>query len=278
MRNIRAEEITDAISNACIRACCEVEDDVIAALQNARETESKPHAKEIISQILENATLAKQIQRPCCQDTGMAVVFLSIGQEVHIDGDLNAAVNEGVRRGYRDGYMRKSVLSPITRIPTGDNTPAVIHIELTQGDRVRIVVAPKGFGSENKGALAMLNPSDGIEGVENFIVETIKKAGGGFCPPGIAGVGVGGTMEACCLLAKKQLLRRVGERSPTPHIAEMEQRLLKRVNDLKIGAMGLGGDVTLIGMHIAEQGTHIASLPVAVNLQCHAARHAEVVL
>lgn len=278
MREIGFEEIASALSEACIRACSELPEDVIAALGRAYENEDSPFAKETLRQIIENARMAKEQKRPCCQDTGLAVVFAELGREVHLTCDLEEAVNEGVRRGYGEGYLRKSSLTALSRVNTGDNTPAVLHLRLVEGDRLKLTVAPKGFGSENKGELHMLTPAAGVEGVLDAVVATVKKAGGGFCPPGIVGVGVGGTMETACLLAKKQLLRPVGEPSPDPELAKLEAELLSRINALNIGPMGLGGKTTVLAVHMAEQPTHIAGLPVAVNLQCHAARHAEVIL
>ena len=213
--------------------------------------------------------------RPCCQDTGMAVVFLDIGRGAYIDGDVYAAVNEGVSRGYREGYLRKSVLHPLTRENTGDNTPAVVHLSFVPGDRVRVQVAPKGFGSENMSRLFLLPPSAGREGVLNAIVETVVQAGACACPPVVAGVGIGGTMEQACLLAKRQLLRELGAPSPEAEVARLEEEALARLNATGIGPMGLGGRTTALAVHAAAVPTHIAGLPVAVNLQCHACRHAE---
>lgn len=278
MREIGFEEIASALSEACVRACSDLTPDVMAALHAAYENEDSPFAKETLRQIIENADMAREQKRPCCQDTGLAVVFAELGRDVHLTCDLEEAVNEGVRRGYKDGYLRKSSLTALSRVNMGDNTPAILHLRLVEGDQLKLTVAPKGFGSENKGELHMLTPAAGVEGVLDAIVSTVKKAGGGFCPPGIVGVGVGGTMETACLLAKKQLLRPVGEASPDPEIAKLERELLARINALGIGPMGLGGKTTVLAVHMAEQPTHIAGLPVAVNLQCHAARHAEVIL
>lgn len=278
MREIGFEEIASALADACIKACSELPEDVVAALGRAYENEDSPFAKETLRQVIENARMAKEQKRPCCQDTGLAVVFAELGREVHLTCDLEEAVNEGVRRGYKEGYLRKSSLTALSRVNMGDNTPAVLHVKSVAGDRLKLTVAPKGFGSENKGMLHMLTPAAGVEGVLSAVVETVQKAGGGFCPPGIVGVGVGGTMETACLLAKKQLLRPVGEPSPDPELAKLEAELLSRINALSIGPMGLGGKTTVLAVHMAQQPTHIAGLPVAVNLQCHAARHAEVIL
>ena len=278
MREIGFEAIASALSEACVRACSELPEDVVSALQAVYAREDSPFAKETLRQIIENAAIARAAHRPCCQDTGLAVIFAELGRDVHLTCDLQAALDEGVRRGYREGFLRKSSLTALSRENFGDNTPAILHLTLTEGDRLKLTIAPKGFGSENKGMLHMLTPAAGIEGVLDAVVETVKKASGGFCPPGIVGVGVGGTMETACLLAKRQLLRPVGKFSPDHRIAELEQELLCRINALGIGPMGLGGKTTVLAVHMAEQPTHIAGLPVAVNLQCHAARHAEVTI
>lgn len=274
IRTITENEIADAVARLCEQAVTQLPEDVLSALSSAHDRETNPTAKQIISDIIKNAEKAREMNRPCCQDTGMAVVFVDLGNDVHIDGDLYAAINRGVSRAYVDRYLRKSTLSPITREKFDDNTPAIVHLRLVQGDRVNITVAPKGFGSENMSALKMLTPSAGLAGVEEFIVDTVKRAGGNPCPPGVVGVGIGGTFDTVTQLAKRQLLRTIGDSNPNPRIREMEQRLLRRINELGIGPMGLGGDTTMLAVHIDEMPTHIAGLPVAVNIQCHAARHA----
>ena len=276
MRIISTGAITDAVRALCIEACCILPEAVVRRLAQARAQEAENSAAcAILSQLLENARLSREAMRPCCQDTGMVVVFLDVGMDAHIDGDVYAAVNEGVSRGYTEGYLRKSVLWPVTRVNTGDNTPAVVHLRQVPGDRVRITVAPKGFGSENMGKLWMLTPAAGREGVLDAIVKTVVQAGACACPPVVAGVGIGGTMEQACLLAKRQLLRPLGEPSPDAEMAAIEEEALRRINETGIGPMGLGGRTTALAVHAAQTPTHIAGLPVAVNLQCHACRHAE---
>jgi fumarate hydratase subunit alpha len=244
------------------------------------KVEESPTGKEIISMLLENARIAREEGIPICQDTGFAVVFIDLGQDVHlVGGDLNEAVADGVRRGYGDGYLRKSILGdPIKRVNTGDNTPPVIHLTMVPGEKVRIVVAPKGGGSENMSAVRMLKPADGIEGVKDFVMETAENAGGNPCPPIVVGVGIGGTFEKCAYLAKKALLRPLGERHSDPFYAEVEEELLKRINNSGVGPQGLGGRVTALDVHVETHPCHIASLPAAVNLNCHATRHGEITI
>lgn len=276
MRIVGAQDIAGAVSELCVEACCVLPERVVQRLVEARGQEAgHSAAREVLSQLIENARLAREAMRPCCQDTGMAVVFLDVGMDAHIDGDVYAAVNEGVARGYTDGYLRKSVLSALSRVNTGDNTPAVVHLRQVAGDRVHITVAPKGFGSENMGRLWMLTPAAGRTGVLDAIVETVVSAGACACPPVVVGVGIGGTMEQACLLAKRQLLRPLGDASPDGEMAALEREALERLNATGIGPMGLGGRTTALAVHAAETPTHIAGLPVAVNLQCHACRHAE---
>lgn len=276
MRIISAAAVREAVRELCVEACCVLPEAVVARLRKARDGEAAGStAQAVLAQLVENARLAREAMRPCCQDTGMAVVFLDIGCDAHIDGDVYAAVNEGVAQGYDEGYLRKSVLHPLTRVNTGDNTPAVVHIAFVPGDRVCVHVAPKGFGSENMGRLFLLTPSAGRQGVLDAIVETVVRAGACACPPVVAGVGIGGTMEQACLLAKRQLLRPLGEPSPEPDVAALEREALDRINATGIGPMGLGGRTTALAVHAAATPTHIAGLPVAVNLQCHACRHAE---
>lgn len=275
---IKEETITDTVAKLCEQACTRLPEDVLSALKKARERETSPVARNILDDIIKNAALAAEKNRPCCQDTGMAVVFLDIGNRVYLDCNIYAAINEGVRRAYCDKYFRKSTLMPITREKFDDNTPAVIHLNMFEGDSLRITVAPKGFGSENMSRVAMLTPSAGLDGVEDFIVDTVRSAGGNPCPPGIVGIGIGGTFDSVTTLAKRQLLRPIGVEHPNERIRDMEARLLERINALGIGPMGLGGNTTALAVHIGELPTHIAGLPVAVNMQCHAARHATAVI
>ena len=275
MRLVQAAQLIEPVRRLCLRACCNLPQDVAAALSAAQSREEQGSAaKNVLDQLLENQHLAREKNRPICQDTGMAVVFADIGRDAHIEGDLTAAVNEGVRLAYTEGYLRKSVLDPITRVNTGDNTPAVLHIRLVDGDRVTLTVAPKGFGSENMSRLVMLPPSAGIEGILTHILTTVKDAGASACPPVVVGVGIGGTMESCALLAKRQLLRPLGEPAARDDLAAIEREALKRINESGIGPMGLGGMTTALAVHAAAEHTHIAGLPVAVNIQCHACRHA----
>lgn len=256
-------------------------EDVLAALKQAQQTEESPLGREVLSQLIENAQIAEEERLPLCQDCGTAIVFLEIGQEIHITGgDLCAAVEEGVRQGYIQGYLRKSVVSqPFSaRKNTKDNTPPVIHTEIVPGDRLKITVMPKGSGAENMSRLAMLKPSDGRQGIIDLVVRTVDEAGGNPCPPLIIGLGIGATGEKAMLLAKKALLRKVAEPNPDPEIAELEKEILSRVNDLGIGPLGFGGRTTALAVHAEVMPTHIASLPVAVNLQCHSARHQETIL
>jgi len=280
MREIKASAITQAIAQLCQEANFELGEDVLAALKKALKTEESPLGKEVLSQLIENAWIAKEEQIPLCQDCGIAVVFLEIGQEVHINGDLNAAVEEGVRRGYTQGYLRKSVVAkPFSaRINTKDNTPPVIHTEIVPGDRLKITPMSKGAGAENMSKLAMLKPSDGRQGIIDLVVRTVDEAGGNACPPLIIGLGIGGTAEKAMLLAKKALLRKPAEPNPDPEVAQLEKEILNRVNALGIGPLGFGGTTTALAVHAEVIPAHIASLPVAVNLQCHSARHKEVVL
>ena len=277
MRVIEAQLITDAVARLSIRANTCLPDDVKAAIVRARREEDWPPAQEILDRIVENGAIEGGV--PICQDTGMACVFLEVGQDVHIDGSLAQAVDEGVRRGYRDGYLRKSVVSdPLERVNSGDNTPAMLYTELVPGDRVTVTVAPKGFGSENMSRIAMLKPSDGLEGVKAFILDTVEQAGPNPCPPIVVGVGIGGTFDKCALLAKKALLRDMDAPSPQPFYADLERELLEKINALGIGPQGFGGRTTALAVHIETMPTHIAGLPCAVNINCHVARHATEVL
>lgn len=280
MREIPVSEITEAIKKLCISANYNLNSDVYSAIENSRDNEQSPIGKNILSQLLENADLAKENCKPICQDTGMAVIFMEVGQEVHFTGgNITDAINEGVRQGYIEGYLRKSVVSdPILRVNTKDNTPAIIHYNIVEGDKVKIDVAPKGFGSENMSKVYMLKPSDGIEGVKNAIIDCIQKAGPNPCPPMVVGVGIGGNFEKCTELAKKALLRPVGSHSDKEYVKEMEKELLERANNLGIGPQGLGGNTTVLGINIETFATHIAGLPLAVNISCHVTRHGQVTI
>ena len=277
MREVNVKEISDAVRDLCIKSNTELGEAEVEYIKKMQDVEESTTGKEILSMLLENARIAREEQIAICQDTGFAVVFIDLGQDVRlVGGDLNEAVADGVRRGYGDGYLRKSILGdPIKRVNTGDNTPPVIHLTLVPGEKVKIVVAPKGGGSENMSAVRMLKPSDGIEGVKSFVVETVDKAGGNPCPPIVVGVGIGGTFEKCAYLAKKALLRPLGRRHPDPFYAEVEEDLLRRVNNTGVGPQGLGGRVTALDVHVEVHPCHIASLPAAVNLNCHATRHGE---
>lgn len=279
MREISAEAVTEAVRRLCIQANCTLPEDVKQRILRSGQQECWPQAKEILDSIIENFEIADREHMPICQDTGMACVFVTIGQDVHVDGDLAAAIHEGVRQGYRDGYLRKSVVrDPLDRVNTGDNTPAVIHYELVSGDGLEITVAPKGFGSENMSAIKMLRPSDGVEGVREFVVQTVEAAGPNPCPPVIVGVGIGGTFEKAAQLAKKALLRPVDVANENPYYAELEAQLLGQINALGIGPQGFGGKTTALAVNIETFPTHIAGLPVAVNIGCHVTRHATEVL
>lgn len=275
MREINVSKVTELVKNLCIKANCCLNSDVYDALKASYDNEESPIGRDIIDQLLKNADLAKEKCKPICQDTGMAVIFMEIGQEVHfVGGSLEQAVNEGVRQGYTQGYLRKSIVSdPLIRVNTGDNTPAVIHYSIVEGDKVKIDLAPKGFGSENMSRIYMLKPSEGIEGVKNAIIDCIEKAGPNPCPPMVVGVGIGGNFEKCAQLAKKALLRPVGSSSTIEYVAEMEKELLHRANCLGIGPQGLGGRTTVLAVNVETFATHIAGLPVAVNISCHVTRH-----
>ena len=279
MRQISAQQITDTVARLCIEANCYLGKDIKERLDTMLTRETWPQAKEILERIIENHQIADRENVPICQDTGVACVFLKIGQEVHITGDLTQAVNEGVRRGYWEGYLRKSVVrDPLCRENTGDNTPAMIYTELIPGDKVEITVAPKGFGSENMSAVKMLRPSDGVEGVKAFILDTVKAAGPNPCPPVVVGVGIGGTFDKAAYLAKTALLRPVDVPNPDPYYAQLEEVLLEDINNLGIGPQGLGGRTTALAVNIEVLPTHIAGLPVAVNINCHVTRHKKEVL
>ena len=279
MREIKAAAVTEAVAALCIEANAHLPADVEAALAAARAAEPWPLAKHTLGLLEKNLEMADQCALPICQDTGMAVVFAEVGQEVHIDGDFEAAVNEGVRRGYGDGYLRKSIVGdPLRRVNTGDNTPAALHLRLVPGDKLRLTVAPKGFGSENMSRLAMLRPADGLEGVERFVLETVRLAGPNPCPPMVLGVGIGGSFDGVALLAKQALLRPLDKPNPDEYYAKLEKKLLAAVNELGIGPQGFGGKTTALGLAIETAPTHVAGLPVAVNVSCHATRRASAEL
>ena len=275
MRNIHTREITDNIKEMCIEANYYLSKDMDEAMKNAMGTEKSEIGKKILNQLQDNLKIADEEKIPICQDTGMAVIFIEIGQEVHFEGgDLEDAIQEGIRLGYREGYLRKSVVKdPIFRENTKDNTPGVIHYSIVPGDKVKITVAPKGFGSENMSRVFMLKPADGIEGAKNAILTAVKDAGPNACPPMVVGVGIGGTFEKCALLAKKALTRSVEERSEIPYVRELEEEMLVKINSLGIGPGGLGGTTTALAVNINTFPTHIAGLPVAVNTCCHVNRH-----
>ncbi len=280
MREINTAVITEVIEKLCIDANYNLNGDIKCAFQKGAAKESAPLAKNILDMLIENADIAKDEQVPICQDTGMAVIFAEIGQDVHITGgSVTDAINQGVRLGYEKGYLRKSVVKdPIHRENTKDNTPAVIHYEIVPGDKITIHLSPKGFGSENMSALKMLKPSDGIEGVKSFIIETVTKAGANPCPPIILGIGIGGTMEKAALLSKKALLRPLDAKNPDDYWSGIESELLDKINSLNIGPAGFGGLTTALGVNILTYPTHIAGLPVAVNISCHATRHVEATI
>ena len=278
MRKISTLDITSKVKELCIKAGCELGSDVVLALEGFRGKEESPLGKEVLDQILENAQIALREDAPMCQDTGIAVFFVEMGRDAIIDGGLEDAINEGVRQGYKEGYLRKSVCHPLTRKNTGDNTPAIIHTRIVEGDRLKITIAPKGAGSENMSRLAMLKPSQGLQGIKDFVINTVKEAGGNPCPPIILGIGIGGNFEKSALLAKEALLRNIGTPNPDRELDVLEKELLEKINNLGIGPMGFGGRTTALAVHIKTAPCHIASLPVAVNIQCHAARHKEVLV
>jgi fumarate hydratase subunit alpha len=279
MREIDVKRITEKVRDLCIEANTDLGEDVFEAFDRAMAEEESPLGIEILKELKENARIAKDEKVPICQDTGFAVIFIELGQEVHlVGGDLTGAIFEGVRRGYHDGYLRKSICHPFTRANTGDNTPAVIHTEIVPGEKVKIVVAPKGGGSENMSRVTMLTPSEGIEGIKRFVVQRVKESGSNPCPPTIVGVGVGGNFEQSALLAKKSLLRSLGSKNPDPELDQLESEILTEINRLGIGPQGLGGRTTSLAVHILMMPCHIASFPLAVNIQCHVQRHKEVTL
>jgi fumarate hydratase subunit alpha len=280
MREISVKDVISRVKDLCIDANYNLGEDVEKALKEGYQKEESPTSKETLNQIIENVQIAKQGEFPLCQDTGFAVVFVDMGDQVFVkDGNLFDAINEGVRQGYKEGYLRKSILGdPIERKNTGDNTPAVIHMNVVKGDKLKITVAPKGGGSENMSEVKMMKPSDGVEGVKEFVIDMVRRSGSNPCPPIIVGVGIGGTFEKCAEMAKRALLKEVGERNPNPFYAKLEEELLEKVNKLGIGPQGFGGRVTALDVHIETYPCHIASFPAAVNIQCHAARHKEAVI
>jgi fumarate hydratase subunit alpha len=279
MREIDVKLITEKVRNLCMEANTDLGEDVLEVFDRAIEKEESPLGVEILKELKENARIARDERVAICQDTGFAVVFIELGQDVHlVGGGLKEAIFEGVRQGYRDGYLRKSICHPFTRANTGDNTPAIIHTEIVHGNQVKITVAPKGGGSENMSRVVMLTPSDGIEGIKRYVVQRVKESGSNPCPPTIVGVGIGGTFELAALLAKKSLLRPLGSKNPDPELDQLEFEILTEINKLGIGPQGLGGRTTSLAVHILMMPCHIASLPLAVNIQCHAQRHKEAIL
>jgi fumarate hydratase subunit alpha len=278
LREISSEEITGKVKALCLSAAFELGEDVTSALSCAAESEESPLGREVLSQIIENFKIALDEKVPMCQDTGLAIFFVELGSEVHIDGVLDDAINAGVRAGYEEGFLRKSVCDPVTRENTGDNTPAIIHTSIVAGDKLRIMLAAKGGGSENMSGIAMLKPSQGLEGAKEFVLKTIRTSGGNPCPPIVVGIGIGGDFEKSAILAKKALFRKLGEPSTDKVMAALEAELLADINALGVGPMGFGGTVTALAVHIEKHPCHIASFPVAVNIQCHADRHKEVTI
>lgn len=281
MRQIHYSEVIEVVAQLCQETNFSLPEDVLNSLRQARSEEESPLGRIVLAQILENARIAAEEKVPICQDCGTAIVFLELGEELEITGDnlnLYAAIEEGVRRGYKEGYLRKSICHPLTRKNTGDNTPAMIYTDIVPGNKLKIIFCPKGGGSENMSAIKMLSPSEGIEGVKKFVIETVKSAGSNPCPPIVVGVGIGGTFERVALLAKKALLRPFGSQNTDSELAALEEELLEKINCLGIGPAGLGGSTTALSVHIEMLPCHIASLPVAININCHAARHKEVTI
>ena len=279
MREISAQKVTEVVRRLCIHANCFLPGDMKTRIETCCAQETWPQAKEILERIIENYRIADDQAKPICQDTGVACVFVTIGQDVHIEGNLAEAIHEGVRQGYAEGYLRKSVVrDPLDRVNTGDNTPAMIYYDIVPGDELEITVAPKGFGSENMSQIKMLKPSDGLQGVKDFILKVVEEAGPNPCPPIVVGVGVGGTFDKAAFMAKKALMRSVDQRHPEPFWADLEVEMLQKVNELGIGPQGFGGKTTALCVNIEKCPTHIAGLPVAVNINCHVARHETEVL
>lgn len=280
MRQIHVNEIIEKVKKLSVKINTELGEEIVAAIKKARDIEKSAIGKQTLNYILENIKIAREESLPICQDTGLAVIFAEIGQDVQIvGGDLKDAINDGVRQGYREGYLRKSVLKdPLIRKNTGDNTPAIIHVDVVPGETFTIKMAAKGGGSENSSAMRMMKPSDGVEGIKKFVLETVKNAWANPCPPIIVGIGIGGNFETAPILAKKALFRDLGDHNAAPHLADIERELLREVNGLSIGAEGFGGTVTALAVHIEAAPCHIASLPVAVNIDCHVSRHREVII
>ncbi len=279
MREINVKQITDAVSDLCMKANFDIPDDVINVIKKAYQEEVSPQGKDVLKQIIDNDEIAHNEKVPMCQDTGLAVLFVELGQDVHITGGLlNDAINDGVRKGYKDGYLRKSTCNPFTRKNVGDNTPAIIHLEIVAGDKLKITMSAKGGGSENMSRVMMMKPSDGIDGIKKYIIDRVRESGSNPCPPIIVGVGIGGTFERSALIAKKSLLRPLGTPNPDPELDKLEKELLTSINKLGIGPMGLGGRTTALAVHVIVEPCHIASLPLAVNIQCHSARHKEITI
>ncbi|MDD7183234.1 fumarate hydratase [Peptostreptococcus anaerobius] len=279
MREIDSRLIEEAVRDMCIDACINLDDSVLKSIEYNKSREENDVAINILDILIENAEIAKDKKIPLCQDTGMAVFFVKVGQDLHIKGkNISSAINEGVRRGYTEGYLRKSVVSPIDRINTGDNTPAIIHYDIVDGDCLEIEFAAKGFGSENMSKLKMLKPSDGIEGIKQFILDTVSEAGPNPCPPIVVGVGIGGTVDKCSVIAKKALFREIGKHNSENYIKNLEIEMLEKINSLGIGPQGLGGNTTALAVNIETFPTHIAGLPVVVNINCHSSRHKKIVL
>jgi fumarate hydratase subunit alpha len=279
VREVDVSFITETVKGLCMEANFDLGQDVLDAFKMAKAREESPAGIEVLGQLEENASIAREERVAICQDTGIAVVFVELGQDVHLGGgDLNDAINEGVRKGYQEGYLRKSLCHPFTRANTGDNTPAVIHVKIVPGDKVKLIVAPKGGGSENMSRVIMLTPAAGKEGIVEYVVQRVKESGSNPCPPTIVGVGIGGTFENAALLAKEALLRPLGSENPNPELASLEGEIFERINNLGIGPQGLGGRTTSLAVHINMMSCHIASLPLAVNIQCHAQRHKEAVI
>ncbi len=279
MRTIDASLVTQTVRDLCIRANCHLTEDLKGCIRACRRCETFPVAQDILDQIIENYCIAEENEVPVCQDTGMACVFIDVGQDVHICGNLEDAIHEGVRRGYQEGYLRKSVVrDPLDRVNTGDNTPAMIYYRIVPGDRVHITVAPKGFGSENMSQIRMLKPSDGLQGVKDFVLQAVEEAGPNPCPPIVVGVGIGGTFDKAALMAKQALIRPVDSHNEDPFYAALEDELLEKINALGIGPQGFGGRTTALAVNIEKCPTHIAGLPVAVNINCHVTRHQSEVI
>ncbi|NIM03941.1 fumarate hydratase [bacterium] len=280
MKEITSQDVTQAVETLCISSNCTLSEDAWEAIKEMLKDEESPTGKEVLEQILENDRLAKEEKLPMCQDTGFTTIFVEMGQEVGVNGgDFYEAINQGVRNGYKKGYLRKSVVKdPLRRKNTGDNTPPWVHIDIIPGDRLKISVMPKGAGSENMSTIKMLTPAEGVQGVKRFVLDWVRERGANACPPLVVGVGIGGTFEGVAKLAKKALLRPIGSKNPEPFYAEIEEDFLKEINNLGLGPQGLGGSTTALAVHIEPYPCHIASLPLAINLQCHAVRHATIVL